>query len=124
MDIKNIDRLIAQINGSTEVGFNMSSFTPVGNLPDQRNNFECETVCCIAGHVALMLDKPVLPEEGWLWNIKKFLDIDERDAEELCLPENPGRLYIDITVEQATRVLENLKVTGEVDWSILKIPAV
>lgn len=130
----NVDLVIASIRGEAEhtkklgVGFNMSDFLADAHEkrhPDRSGN-ACGTVACIAGHAALLHQPNVgLADiyEANDYNLEPaaciFLGISERQGDDLFYGHDYEGDLSEITPDEAITVLEHLKKTGEVDWSII-----
>lgn len=125
MNIEHIDQVIASIKGEIEltkkVGFNMLQYFMQRPDLDQTHR-HCGTVACIAGH-AQLLQEAMTGRNGERSRHlgMKFLGLDGGEADDLFYGYSGGmQLPLErITSEQAIEVLEHLKTTGEVDWSVV-----
>lgn len=143
MNIERIDQVISSIKGEIEktkaLGFNMDYF--MSQSDEQycldRSNRGCGTVACIAGHAYALKHRemPITPVSGIYnrspdeyWSIpaiaREWLELDGETAHDLFHARLPIGVFRstklqDIQPEQAIQVLEHLKATGEVDWSIV-----
>jgi hypothetical protein len=137
----NIDKVIARIRKNKEFVFNMSTWglatvneegqfiDATGDVVDEH---VCGTAACIAGFCVVVSHNDTIPAntaasaEG-----KKYLGLTYWQARRLFMPEydNDGRYFsgnkdlcaiqpMDATADQAIRVLEHLRDTGEVDWRV------
>jgi hypothetical protein len=127
----NIDLTINSIKGEIEatknLGFNMDVFHGFSQYSSDKSGRYCETVACIAGHaynsifgepITAGLESTIVN----VFNLVKELGISEKQSYELFYGEIGDSKVIDIKSirpEHAIAVLENLKETGEVDWSII-----
>jgi hypothetical protein len=135
----NIDKVIARIRKNKEFVFNMGSWgRPTINKDGQfiddngdvTTEHPCGTAACIAGFCVVVKHNDMIPwdrhtgVEG-----REFLGLEEDQANRLFLPEfdNEGRYFggvesnyrpMNSTADEAIRVLEHLKTTGEVDWRV------
>ena len=143
MNIERIDQVISSIKGEIEqtktLGFNMDYFISQSNEQYclDRSNRGCGTVACIAGH-AYALKHQEMPiaivsdvydkSPGEYWSIpaiaREWLELDENTANDLFYArlhdESSGHIFLgEVEPAEAIQVLEHLKATGEVDWSII-----
>lgn len=136
MNIENLNKLISVLEGlptmDTKVGFSMSFIYYAPMTPDRdRSGHDCSTVACIAGWcniAAGTLDPLIgywdLPQSARIGesrlreNAARWLGLSDSVAHWLFYPE-PAKSYTDYTVEDALKVLYNLKDTGRVDWRIV-----
>lgn len=134
MNIENLDKLIAVLEGlptmKTKVGFSMSFIFYAPMTPDRdRSGHNCDTVACIAGWCNIA--KGTLNPNFGYWDLPKrardhdlfgnaaeWLGLPTGEAHSLFYPDS-NKPYTDYTLEDALKVLYNLKDTGRVDWSIV-----
>lgn len=131
MNTDRIDQVIASIKGEIEhtktLGFNMDVFCYTTNdMEDDMTGRGCGTVACIAGHAfhlsntrrkAANTAKKRLPGYEFTDAAADWLELDETRASALFYAKGAGKDMSYIKPEEAIAVLENLKATGEVDWS-------
>ena len=122
------DRLIDCVrNGLWGIGFSMKNYF-IRSQP-------CGSVACISGFAGFLLDKTdtEVLEDG-VDSLKEFLGVGERDAKLMAYVMSPGKngggksidiALEDVSAEQAARMLEIHRDTGEVDWesAIAAFPA-
>lgn len=143
---KVIASIKGEIEATKIIGFNMAEF--IDGYESDQSERGCGTTACIAGHAAMLsadfkfstedseadvsgefLDA-MLGSEGrskgaslidaFVKTGAKFLGLHSRAASSLFYPKIDGGERLDeITSEEAIEVLENLKKTGKVDWSII-----
>ena len=134
MNKQNLQTLIIHLKTQTTYGFNMSYYVAQNaTLPDNSPN-NCGTVACIAGHAYHLAQNYDLNLKGatdreilMMGVARDWLGITQNQSYQLFwgeLPEDEKgcRKQIpmnNITLDQALKVLEHLKTTGEVDWSII-----
>ena len=127
MNKQNVQILIDHLKTQTHCGFNMGVYVthPHEPLHDHSPN-HCGTTACLAGHIYHIVhnmdltDEDTMGLESEMFNVgKHFLDLSGYQAGNLFLGLNSPTDLEDITLEQAIKVLEHLKATGEVDWSIV-----
>lgn len=106
----------------TKVGFNMVTFCDDG---EKDNLDSCRTVACLAGWAEIIQgNAPISAGSG---SLSYFLDINESEGYRLAYAFAPddsasghGPSHMaEITPEQALKVLEHLRDTGDVDWTII-----
>ena len=128
VNTKNVDHLISFIKGEDalakqlQIGFSMLTWISPGydHNTDETVYEGCGTTCCMAGAISVMEHgsaKAALREGYWggfQADGAKFLGISDDDAYTLFV----DRADHGVTVDQAVQVLEHLKTTGEVDWSV------
>jgi len=136
MNVAHIDMVIASIKGEIErsnaLGFNMATFVTdrVNSRPDlsDHSQRDCGTVACIAGHAAFLSNKKrtvrsLLREHYKYLGIKeivrRWLGLSQDDAVALFYVEEARITLYKIIVKQVIQVLEHLKATGKVDWTII-----
>lgn len=123
-----IDQIIASIKGEIEltknVGFNMRDF--FGNTyskDDDKSGRNCGTIACIAGHAHLLADgTDYLQSPNTSWMVaKEFLDLTGTKANDLFYGHcRNGNVDLnEVKPEHAIEVLEELKKTGDVNWSVV-----
>ena len=86
----------------------------------------CDTVGCIAGWACVAsereLESEVTDADPYLYGMEiwhlavAFLELPEDLAQDLFTPDISNELYVDITAQDAIKVLEILRDTGEVRW--------
>lgn len=123
MNIDNLNHLIETLRNppaESHMGFNMRDwFVPAHEGPSHVD-YECNSVACIAGWCAYIakadLSESDIPEVAMNW-----LEITVEQSCELFTPQAVED-YEAVTIEDAIRVIEHLRDTGEVDWSIALEP--
>lgn len=139
MNIERIDQVIASIRGEIKqtetLGFNMNFFLTTADEPEEESDAPdlsgrgCGTIACIAGHAYALRHADKSPEHlkselGAFdqWSIQgqaeAWLDLEHEQAQTLFYGRGGPDLE-HIQPEQAILVLETLKRTGTVDWSIV-----
>lgn len=139
--MKNIDRVIEFIRNE-EIGFNMSDW--VDNLDEEdaadfavtQTKKTCGTVACIGGTVEFLKyggnkDEKFIAEfigytEAFEWLVEGIDLVEEYEPDQLFEPMNENANFCAhnpkdpsfVTREKAIRVLEHLRDTGELDWSV------
>lgn len=121
MNEQRINQLINYLRTNfCEVGFNMESFAPVGDLVDYSGH-NCGTSCCLAGHVLIQAG---ISTSSFLIDsvAAEYLGLSEIQSTRLFTPVSLKNLDpYSATPEQAIKVLEHLLATGEVDWGVMAI---
>lgn len=144
---ENINRLIEAIRTEERAAFNMNwwiikktgdedidDYAIPRELKDVIEAHPCGTVACIGGFCNLLVDEPNSYEAHKFdpnsYAAHKFLGIPREDADALFYPgdgqgsyqqELSKRAYA-ASPKDAIRVLEHLRDTGKVDWSIIMQP--
>lgn len=124
VNIPNVDRLIEFISGEADdakrlkIGFNMMTW--IGRGFEDHTPNHCGTTACMGGAIAVMKlgvdGAKIVPYDDFGAIGADFLGITEKQAD-ILFTENTSE---QVTVEDAVAVLERLKATGEVDWSIVE----
>jgi hypothetical protein len=111
-----------------DLGFNMAALIDQTseNYPDVSGH-NCGTVACIAGWATFIAKGMIPGEQQWSASVlapgRLFLDITQEQASRLFSPageyddEAKYAIYAGITPSQAVSVLRHLAETGEVDWN-------
>ena len=89
-----------------EIGFNMRLF-----YPDHYTDFSphnCNTVCCIAGHIMIIVDEVRSVSDAAHW-----LGLNDREAEFLFYGDFSQENLYDITLESAIDCLNTMIFTGK-----------
>ena len=117
------DRLIHVLRNGLEIEgdgwpvvFRMTSFAERARIKS-----ECGTVACIAGFAGLMLsggrDET---EEMGEYSLVDFLGVAPDEADRMAFPDRGAypeeRHLMDVTADQAIKMLEIHRDTGKVDW--------
>jgi hypothetical protein len=103
-NVENITTLIDYLRKLPDENFNMNTWLERGHA--------CGTVGCIGGYTELLFDTG-----GLLQDIADKLGITPDAADQLCYPDIEER-YKSVTRERAIHVLDYLRDTGRVDWSV------
>lgn len=137
MNIDRIDQVIASIKGeidrTKDAGFNMTHWvSKAGDFADtnDKSNRGCGTVACIAGHAYMLSDKRRTVQTFSINNDRRDIDVAGIAARWLGIDSyiayhlfhSPRHRRDEITLEQAIKVLEGLKATGQVDWDAAGAP--
>jgi hypothetical protein len=122
INVANIDTLINALKEEEIAAhFNMTSFCSVFDPINKTDFFNaCGTTACIAGMIAF-LENEVIDPHRYDFERKgaAYLGLSRKDCGELFYAWTEDVLEFDqITTEDAIKVLENLKETGIVDWSV------
>lgn len=105
--------------------FTMAHYTTVGTGKDDRLSSEqlkhdCGTAACMVGWTNALLSPLYTSNAGDVAGARVLLDLSYDQANKLFHPwedRSPRPIpWIDITNEQAVKVLDHLLETGEVDW--------
>ena len=104
------DGLYDEVIGS-EKFFNLSAYT-----------FECEAPACIAGHAAAMFSD--LYDVDIHDEAELVLDLTTKQADNLFLPSLHkviAKRMIDVTPQEAAKVVRHFAETEKIDWSIINV---
>jgi hypothetical protein len=118
MNIENIDKTIKTIEHHQKVA---DIFFDMGMFIDTHHT--CGTAACIGGFAAIAAKgdkiKKVFKSDKAPETIgQRFLDLDDETAHDLFYPT--GLEYgFSATAKDAIKVLEHLKKTGKVKWSVV-----
>lgn len=136
MNIENMKKLrnhLQAVKDGTDgpVGFNMRVWTPTKAVIDgfgglervyaDHSGHDCGTVCCIAGHVALLEGYNTGPNAPRLYDLevehfaRDYLGLDEWSSNRLFAPGFAYNIR-NITLGDALRVIDHAIETGTVDW--------
>lgn len=128
INLENLARLRDAIitgDGHQEVGFNLFDWVDFSdNIVKDQSNRGCLTTACLGGWCRILQENTV-PNVGsqfgssYLKSTSDFLGIDYEEAENLCYASHTHKYKRIITVEETLKVLDHLRDTGKVDWSII-----
>ena len=115
MNIVNINKTIEAIRHQRDIGI----FFDMGTFFD--SNHSCGTSACIGGFAAILANGGTMrvgrdyESEG-----REYLGLDPETAGNLFYPGATEYGY-EASADDAIKVLEHLKATGEADWTIVNV---
>lgn len=125
-----IGRTVAKMEQARAAGFKELGFDMM-NWFARNQAYDCGTAACIAGwvvHANSNLEIPDLVEigrgrdDGIPERARQILRLGKADAGKLFFAEATGLAglaFANVTIEHAILVLENLKESGEISWSVI-----
>lgn len=91
------------------------------DLPEEVYEVKCGTPACICGWVQKIVDPKLKGSElGDTTAAAKALGLTYNDSDNLFYALHAGKPWSEITRHEAVKVLEHLRDTGKVDWSIIQ----